>query len=199
MSKNIIKIGREYKYITRNPVGKYLIERFFNKIEKIIKKIMFKDVIDVGCGDGFLLWRAKRLMARKKIYGIDLDPVQIGAAKKNIPSGRFIVGDIYKLPFGNKKFDLVICTEVLEHVEKPQAALKELSRITGRYCILSVPNEPIWRILNLLRGAYLKDWGNTEGHINHWTVSSFRKLVGDYFKIKEVTVSLPWTILLCVR
>ena len=104
----------------------------------------------------------------------------------------------FPYPFNDDTFDLIEAFHILEHLDKPNLALKELYRVTKKYCILSVPNEPIWRILNLLRGAYVRDLGNTEGHINHWSTSSFQKLVSSYFRIVKLATPLPWTILLCL-
>lgn len=192
-----MNIGRENKYITKNPIGRYLIDNFFNQIDKMLTDLSFQSVLDAGCGEGLLLGRMKKYIKGKKVFGIDIDPLQIKMAKKNIPFGNFTVADIYKMPFKKQQFDLVLCTEVLEHIDKPNLALGELSRVTKKYCILSVPNEPIWRILNLLRGAYIRDFGNTEGHISHWSSNSFQKLAGKYFKVIKAVTPLPWTVLLC--
>lgn len=192
-----MNIGRENKYITKNPVGRYLIDNFFKQIDKMLTPLSFKSVLDAGCGEGLLLGRMQKHIRGKRVFGIDIDPLQVKTARKNIHFGNFAVGDIYKLPFKKQQFDLVLCTEVFEHVNKPSLALKELFRVTKKYCVLSVPNEPIWRILNLLRGAYIRDFGNTEGHVNHWSSNSFQKLVGKYFKVIKAVTPLPWTVLLC--
>ena len=63
--------------------------------------------------------------------------------------------------------------------------------------IISVPREPIWRFLNLLRGKYIKDLGNTPGHLQHWSSDKFVDLVSNYFEIIEVKKPFPWTMLLC--
>ncbi|WP_207642472.1 hypothetical protein, partial [Desulfosporosinus sp. I2] len=65
------------------------------------------------------------------------------------------------------------------------------------HIILSVPREPLWRILNLARGKYIPDLGNTPGHIQHWSKKSFLRLVNRYFDVLEVKSPLPWTMVLC--
>ena len=72
-------------------------------------------------------------------------------------------------------FEAVVCTEVLEHLEEPEKALRELLRVTRRWVILSVPREPLWRVLNMVRGAYLRHFGNTPGHIGGFVERNFGK------------------------
>jgi SAM-dependent methyltransferase len=127
-------------------------------------------------------------------YKIDRE---IEMAQSNIPFAKCIVASAYDLPFSNSEFDLVICCEVLEHLHDPDLALREIRRVTAKYCILSVPNEPIWRLLNMARGAYIPDLGNTPGHINHWTCKSFQLYVDRYFQILETIRPLPWVGLFC--
>ena len=61
---------------------------------------------------------------------------------------------------------------------------------------MSVPREPLWRGLNLARGAYLKALGNTPGHVNHWSKRSFAALLGRHGKVVETRSPFPWTMLL---
>jgi hypothetical protein len=62
-----------------------------------------------------------------------------------------------------------------------------------------VPREPIWRLLNMMRGKYIGSLGNTPGHLQHWSTSEFRKFVAPVFNVVEVRTPLPWTILLMQR
>ena len=92
---------------------------------------------------------------------------------------------------------MVVCSEVLEHLENPRKALENLINATRNYLILSVPREPIWRILNILRGKYWSDFGNTPGHIQHWGSYNFiRFLKNDEMKIVKVKRPFPWTMVL---
>ena len=96
-------------------------------------------------------------------------------------------------------YDLVVSTEVLEHLDNPLRALKELSRISNRYIIISVPNEPLWRIANVVRLKYLSAFGNTPGHINHWSKASFSMLAKKVCKVRVALTPIPFTILLCEK
>ena len=107
-----------------------------------------------------------------------------------------IFGDATTLPFPDDAFDLVMAIEVFEHLPDPAAALAELARVCSGSLIASVPFEPIWRIGNMARARYLRDLGNTPGHINHWTNRGFAKLVGTRFDVVDTANPMPWTMVL---
>jgi 2-polyprenyl-3-methyl-5-hydroxy-6-metoxy-1,4-benzoquinol methylase len=92
---------------------------------------------------------------------------------------------------------MVVCCEVLEHLDDPERALRALALLNTEYYVFSVPREPIWRVLNFMRGKYLGQLGNTPGHLQHWSATSFQKLISRYFDIDERRFPLPWTMLLC--
>ncbi len=192
-------ISKYSKYTTRNPISRYLISNFFEKVRTLLSKISFEDLVDVGCGEGILLAYIQGHLKRKSFFAMDIDPIKIQTAKKNIPLVDCLAGSIYELPFVNNRFNLVICTEVLEHLNTPNLALQEIRRVTDKYCILSVPNEPIWSFLNIARGAYISNLGSTPSHVNHWRSKSFQRYVNDYFQIIEVVRPFPWTLLLCCQ
>ena len=109
----------------------------------------------------------------------------------------FETRNIYDLEAARDSADLVVCCEVLEHLEDPVAGLEALQRVVGRHLIVSVPKEPLWCALNLARGKYIAHLGNTPGHIQQWSKGGFVKLVSQYFDVIEVHSPLPWTMLLC--
>ena len=109
---------------------------------------------------------------------------------------RFPSSAIYRLARPHGSFDLVFALEVLEHLEHPRVALEELCRVSGRWLILSVPREPLWRILNLARLRYATSLGNTPGHVQHWSCRRFADLVSEFADVRAVLRPLPWTVLL---
>ena len=139
-------------------------------------------------------------ITKAKFWATDLSENEIEKAKNYIKFKKvgFSVQNAENLSkFKDKQFDLVICCEVLEHVEDFQKALKELYRISNKYLLVSVPNEPIWRMLNMARGKYLSDFGNTPGHINHWSISAFKKLIkSSDFIILDKKYPFPWQMML---
>ena len=87
-------------------------------------------------------------------------------------------------------------TEVLEHVDEPERAVAEMARVAARWLLVSVPHEPLWRALNMARGAYLRELGNTPGHVNHWNRRSFVKLLARHGDVVQTRAPFPWTMLL---
>ena len=59
------------------------------------------------------------------------------------------------------------------------------------------PREPLWRVLNLIRGRYPRDLGNTPGHLQHWSTPAFLALLQEHVEVIELCTPLPWTMALC--
>ena len=74
--------------------------------------------------------------------------------------------------------------------------VSEMARCAQRHLLVSVPREPLWRMLNMARGAYWPALGNTPGHLNHWSRSSFVKLLSRHGEVVEVRSPFPWTMVL---
>lgn len=192
-------ISKHPKYSTNNPISKKLVGDFLTQLSSCLASVKFDSILDVGCGEGFFLFNNRNLVKGKTCYALDYDEVEVNDAKKNLPFCNVSTGDIYNLKFEDNSFDLVTCTEVMEHLEEPEKALKELKRVTKKNLIISVPNEPIWRILNMARGQFLSDLGNTPGHLNHWSSGKFKSFVSSEFKVKEKYTPLPWTIIVAEK
>lgn len=190
--------SKHKKYTSRNPISVFLIRHFLTSLRETVSCLQgVESVLDAGCGEGMVLSFLEKDLKDKKVYAVDFDAEEVESAKINLPHVACAKGDIYNLAFADKSFDLVMCTEVLEHLERPQDALKELRRVSKKYCLITVPDEPLWRILNIARGSYITKCGNTPGHIHHWTAKAVKKLVSKHFESIHIKKSMPWTILLC--
>jgi SAM-dependent methyltransferase len=106
----------------------------------------------------------------------------------------FDAASAYELPFDDGTFDCVCALEVLEHLERPRDALGEMARVASRALILSVPREPLWRISHLAAGRDVRHFGNTPGHINHWSAAALRRLASGYGDIVRLERPFPWTV-----
>ena len=189
--------SKHSKYYTANPISGRLVKNFFKEFTDIYKSIEVDSVFDGGCGEGFVLHELNQARPVKSFYAIDVDENEVKDASRNLPFCDVRQGNLYEIPFKDNSFDLVICSEVLEHLEEPEKALLEIKRVSKKYVLLSVPNEPWFRISSLMSGKYLKTWGNHPEHVQNWTAGQFVKMVAKYFKVIKVETSFPWTIILC--
>jgi ubiquinone/menaquinone biosynthesis C-methylase UbiE len=184
------------KHTTSNPLSKLFLNNFSHTVITELKNIAPTSILDVGAGEGFLLQRLVDNHIGKHHEGIEYVDEAIALAKKYHPKLTIKKGDIYKLPYKDNSFDLLICTEVLEHLEDPTKALKELLRVSKKYCLLTVPNEPYFTIQRFIRGKNIFRLGDHPEHIQHWTSGGFRNFVSQYAKIKIFRRPFPWTLLL---
>ena len=193
-----IVAGNYYpKYTTRNPISRLLVGRFLYQMDDLVKSINPSSIHEVGCGEGDLILRyAKhdRLLLASDFSEQIIAKAQLNAKIRNIQIN-FMVRNIYDLQ-GEDPASLVLCSEVLEHLDHPAHAIENLSQIANPYLIVSVPNEPLWRILNILRGKYLSDFGNTPGHLQHFSTSGFLQILSKHFEIIKVLRPIPWTLVL---
>jgi 2-polyprenyl-3-methyl-5-hydroxy-6-metoxy-1,4-benzoquinol methylase len=190
--------GNTYdKYGSSNPVVRRMMAGFERDLDALLQRAAPTTLLDVGCGEGVLTHRwAQRLEGR--IVGLDLEDPTIQAEweKRRAANLEFRVMKAEHLPFGDGEFDLATAIEVLEHVPDPEHTLAEMARVASGHLLVSVPREPLWRALNMARGAYLRDLGNTPGHVNHWSKRAFVELVSRHGEVVEARSPFPWTMLL---
>lgn len=191
------------KYGSTNPVVRRLMASFERDVDALFGRAAPESVLDVGCGEGILTVQWARRLAHRTppapIVGIDLADPKLAAewARHGThPNLEFRTMAVERLQFAENAFDLVAATEVLEHVDEPARAVAEMVRVARRWLLVSVPHEPLWRALNLARGAYLRQWGNTPGHVNHWTRAGFARLLAAHGEVIETRSPFPWTMLL---
>ncbi|MDB5175738.1 MAG: class SAM-dependent methyltransferase [Candidatus Saccharibacteria bacterium] len=186
-------------------VGGMLLDGYFKNVEKLFKVsgITKGRAIELGCGEGFSTERLRKILPE----GITLDASEfveqlVPLAQAKNPTVTITQESIYELQHKPESYDLVFLLEVLEHLDYPEQALEEITKILkpGGKLILGVPREPIWRALNMARGKYLKDFGNTIGHLNHWSSTGLIKFMKQHFgPILTYKQPLPWTIVLAEK
>ncbi len=188
------------KYGTRNPVARWLMRRFLAAFRDLVRLSGAREAHEVGCGEGRLAVELAGLGLRvrasdfsSKILAVARTTVARAAEEGAI---ELRVASVYDLT-GEDAAELIVCCEVLEHLDRPAEALRLLEPLARPHAIFSVPREPLWRLLNVLRGRYLGDFGNTPGHLQHWSRRRFLAFLGSRFDVVAVRCPLPWTMALC--
>ena len=186
------------KYGSSNPVVRRLMTGFHRTLDELWRKAAPRSILDVGCGEGVLTCEWADRLDGGRIVGIDLDDEKLKAEwrSRSRANLEYRAEEATSLSFADDEFDLATAIEVLEHVPDPEATLAEMARVAERHLLLSVPREPLWRALNMARGAYWKSLGNTPGHVNHWSKRSFVSLLSRYGTVEEARSPFPWTMLL---
>ncbi|AKM79307.1 TPA: hypothetical protein DEQ95_02660 [Candidatus Beckwithbacteria bacterium] len=167
-----------------------LLRTFDNELFKEgFKKIKGRTVLDIGSGTGAIsLYLAKKGF---NVVGIEISKKAVDISEKSARSfnlrnkTRFIRGDFNRGLKVNKKFDLVICSEILEHLKNEEVILFKIHKLIkkGGKIIITVPsyNAPLYRI------GYAKDFDRRVGHLRRYTERSLKELTTRCgFKTKEI-------------
>jgi ubiquinone/menaquinone biosynthesis C-methylase UbiE len=190
------------KYELKNPIARYLLAGFDRAFVQLVSKVLPGTILEVGCGEGHVT-RILLEHTSASILATDLSPTVLEEARSNCPRTdrlRFGVADVEKLRPLTSLPDMVVCCEVLEHLKDPVGGLRELLNQRAQWYLLSVPREPLWRVMNMARGAYFKDFGNSPGHIQHWSKRTFlRFIIEEGLNPIAYKSPLPWTMVLCRR
>lgn len=176
-----------------------LLDNFYKSLLATLDDLRAETILDVGCGEGFTLIRLKNKGIGGQAEGVDYSPEAIALGNKIHPSLNLRQGDVYALPYPDNSFDLVICTEVLEHLQYPEKALREIKRVSKRYCLFSVPNEPFFMLANFLCGKNISRWGNDQEHIQRWSAASFGYFINRELKKLILRRPFPWTLILAEK
>ena len=192
-------VGNVYdKYNSNNPITRLLMRGFLNDITELYNLIRPTRVLEVGCGEGelanYLLQHSSKRPQHFEASDLSLDII----IAESDPLIKYRESSIYELPYSKNSFDLVVCSEVLEHLEYPQRGLAEIARVADKGVLLSTPWEPVWRLLNLARGKYVMNFGNTPGHIQHFSRQGLIKLAQTHLEVVNKRTPLAWTIILGV-
>ncbi len=195
----------KHKYET-GKVGQTLINNYFKAVKELTELAIqpgHKQALEIGCGEGYSTARLRNMLPKyielqASEYVASLLP---HAAKRN-PDVKIFEESVYELKAEDSSLDIIYLLEVLEHLDYPEVALKEIKRALkpGGYLILGVPREPLWRAINFSRGKYAKELGNTPGHLNHWSRTAIKQLVtAQVGPVTHTKSPLPWTILLAQK
>jgi 2-polyprenyl-3-methyl-5-hydroxy-6-metoxy-1,4-benzoquinol methylase len=150
------------------------------------------DVLEVGSGGGQVL----RMFPTARLVALDVSGVYLENARRNLAGYdvEFVKGEVDKVDWGSRRFDRVICTEVLEHVLKPDAVVAAIARLlrpTG-IAVLTIPNDhlisklrTVARAVPVRRFRERLEWGGDEFHVSSWTAAEF-----DVFLSRQLCVAV---------
>ena len=195
------------KHTNPNPLHRWLLGRFHRKIELLLQEALAELprspehtgrsplVLDAGCGEGFVATYLAQRLPGLPLLGTDSRREAVAFAKtQNPPSTGWMVGDVSSLPLKDESVPVVLCVEVLEHLDDPWAVLEELRRVCSGALILSVPSQPFFALANLVRGKNLRTLGEDPEHVSHWTARTFLRLLNKRVKVTRVAYAFPWVI-----
>jgi len=187
------------KYSSQNPIERRLVEGFLAQVEKLVEKTGARQAHEVGCGEGEISMQLAR--AGLRVRGTDAFPDVIEEARRRTAELGLEIDyeakAVQRLEPERDSADLVVCCEVLEHLEDPEGALEVLASLASPWLLVSVPREPLWRAMNLARLKYVGELGNTPGHLGHWSKRGFVRFLEERVEVVEVRSPLPWTMALC--
>jgi SAM-dependent methyltransferase len=187
-----VPTGNTYdKYASGNPIERRLMAGFFAALDRMLPTEAPGRILEVGAGEGEVTRRLRGRYPTATVVSLDLPDPDLAVTWTDWPG---VFGSADRLPFPDDAFDLVLAIEVLEHVTAPDECVGELARVGRDRVVASVPREPLWRALNLARLRYVRDLGNTPGHVQHWSRPSFTRLLSGALHVEAVATPLPWTM-----
>ncbi len=186
-----------------NPLVRWLDSQRVRITDRLVRREAATRVLDIGCESGYVTTEV--FSSRRLVVMADLDPAMLQRARASAaPALCFLAADVTRLPFQKGSLDLVVCTEVLEHLEDPASAVQELARVLspGGRLVMSVPNERV-----ILR---LKQWVRrlgfsrmllgplsptlAMGHIQLFTKSELRSMLGCHLHVQRLFFSWPFRL-----
>jgi SAM-dependent methyltransferase len=185
------------KYRRRSRVRRALIRRFVRRLHELILDAgPVTSMLEIGVGEGFLSGYLSERLPTVRFCGVDASAAALGRLNRLFPRIEARVGDAYDLSGVEGPFDLVLCAEVLEHLDQPARALDAMAALRPRRALLTVPHEPFFRLSNLASGANLARWGNDPEHVQQFGPRSFRELLSARFDVLTLDTSYPWLLAL---
>jgi 2-polyprenyl-3-methyl-5-hydroxy-6-metoxy-1,4-benzoquinol methylase len=168
------------RHTTTNPLYRWHMEAFHDRIFAFVQQADPDSILDAGCGEGFGVHDLAERDASLDLTGIDLDEDAVAYAEARFGEvASFDQGSILDLPYGDDTRDLVLCSEVLEHLADPGAAIAELKRVARTHVLITVPLEPYFQALNDV--AQWLGISGDPGHVQFWGHTAFRAFVEAHF------------------
>ena len=153
----------------------------YQQVVYLIPKIKNQKILDIGCGDGVLLYLVNQNLNKKNsdLVGIDLDQDSLKTARKKVKA-KFFHSNAYKLPFKNNQFNCILATEIIEHLTAPHKMLKEIVRCLkpGGKLILTTPIK-------------ISELPQDKMHVREYEPKELQDSLNQFFKSVNILISHP--------
>lgn len=189
---------RTPKYAARGRLRRWLIRRFARSLFDLIEASgPVESVLEVGIGEGFVSGLLLDRFPAARFAGIDASAEDLVRVRARFPRIAATEGSAYDLSaVTNGPFDLILCIEVLEHLDAPERAVDALAAANPRRAIVTVPHEPFFRLSNLAAGKNVSRLGNDPEHVQQFGPRSLGALLERRFEVVSLRTSYPWLLAL---
>ncbi len=186
-----------HKYANKNPLHRLALGRFHDEMADVFRTLKPSSVLDFGCGEGFLVDKlSERGVEVSGYLGLDLREDAIAEAKSRHPEKSFVCADIFEWEAPAEGFDLVVASQVMEHLIEPERFSPRLGALASGRVLLTVPHEPWFQLVNLARGRDLIRLGNHPEHVNHWNASTFEAFLAPSLEVERMWTAFPFVFAL---
>jgi len=193
MNKEIIPMSEDEMdklYNSKNPLVRFIHTNRLNQIIKLIKNKENLKILDAGCGEGHLIQKLQNNIPNNTYYGFDITDIALEKAKIRCTKAIIEKKDLANTKTTNDFFDIIICSEVLEHIPEYQEVINELKRILQKdgLLIITFPNETLWTVARFFLGRKpIKE----PQHVNSFTPNKMKS----YINLKTIKqINLPFRL-----
>ena len=174
----------------------WMIRRSIGCATGLVDELPVAKLLDVGCGDGrFTAHLVNRNPGMSAVAIDNAEPHLLDSWRRLAgPRLRFEIADVYQLPFEDNSFGMVTAFAVLQHLEDPHLALREIRRVCRGWLVATVPWEPWEPASKMARRVKGPRPGTTPKQIHHWTRRGFHQLLEPHGRIDELRGSTVWSL-----
>ena len=189
--RNFKFVKKYYEYeAEKKPIWGDIREKVL--VELISQYISRRDriILDVGCGSGFLLNSLKKNNGAE-VFGLDISHKRLLSVKDKVAGCVLIEGASEELPVKKGKFDLIVLSEVLEHLNDYTQALRELVDAAKHHVVITVPNDQ--KTVNIkCPNCGFEHF--LDGHVNTFSVPKIKNICSNLPQVRSVKIKTFHTI-----